>query len=162
MNASSDLIGLLKLIQISMYNRQTKKNHIHSLHDAYDAFYQFRQGKRMSTHEYLESFKDLVSVIEHWGGQIGLESSRVQQHLAEMGVNKLPTSNQLTMAQEKCQQQYLGTAFLLKSDPSRFKTLQHTIENEYTRNINTYPKTCRHFFCSRHIETLKLSVLRRQ
>ena len=58
-----------------------------------------------------------------------------------MNAGEAPSAQQVATAQEICQQEYLGMAFILKSDPTRYKALQHTIENEYTRNINTYPRT---------------------
>jgi hypothetical protein len=62
-NTSSNLIGLLKLIQQCMIQRQTRKYNVHTVFDAEYAFYTLQQGRHMSNHDYYTKFKDVVKTL---------------------------------------------------------------------------------------------------
>ena len=63
-NGCTDVMGLLRLIQKSVTQRQTLRYPDSTLLDAMDSFYQFKQGENMDNHDYYEEFKDRKNIAE--------------------------------------------------------------------------------------------------
>ena len=94
----------------------------------------------MSYSEYLEKFKGLVEVCEHFGGQPGITEARVAEALEEEAVHTdNPTEAELAAANQKARETYLATLFLVKSDPRRYGALVADLENDHTRGMDGYP-----------------------
>ena len=54
-----------------------------SLVEAIDKLYRFYQGKDMPNTQFLEKFNNLVDVIEHYGGTIGVHKKITEDILAK-------------------------------------------------------------------------------
>ena len=136
---SANSIELLKAIKKIAFNYQSQKHLPHSVHEAKKQFYNFYQTRHMSTPAYLETFQNLVDVIEHTGGIIGLEPGIMKAFNLKYG----RAANKLLSAAEKAvtKDQYLGTAFILMSDRNRFGKLVEDLENAYLHGRNDYPET---------------------
>jgi len=142
-NTSSNLIGLLKLIQQCMIQRQTCKYNVHMVFDAEYAFYTLQQGRHMSNHDYYTKFKDVVKTLEGLGGKVGAQPSRVTTALREIGVADPNAANpaQITRATNLAKERYYALRFFLGCDKRRYKSLVRGIENQFTYGTNSYPQT---------------------
>ena len=137
-----DSLGLLSAIQEVTFKFDGQKNFYHALHVAKRKLYVFRQGADMTNAKYLEKFKDLVSMIEQNGGDIGIDSKAVTKELTDMGVTLThATAAQDLKARQLAYEKYLAVAFLLGSDRRRYGKLIDELQNDFTKNSNTYPKT---------------------
>ena len=71
MREEYDVLLLVGAIKVSTLKLDGHKHPLHALHDSKIYFYQyFQMGKTMNP-QYLETFKNKVSVIEYYGGSIG-------------------------------------------------------------------------------------------
>ena len=118
-----DLIKLLTLIRRSLYTGTTTQNPVHTLQDAYNRYQSFQQGTWMSCSDYLHEFKALVTTIQQLGGELGMEASRVREHLNNnktvMHANN-PTKVEETRAWNAAREAFLAVDFLANSDMKRF------------------------------------------
>ena len=144
-NDTSDVIGLLKLIQQAVVTKNTSKYEVHALVDAFHSFYSFRQGPSMSHSEYLDKFKDLVDVIIQCGSDIGCDKQQVKSYITnEWGADPEYLSEEdYNKAADACRERYLAVCLITKADKNRIGDLLIDVSNEYTRNpsSSTYPKT---------------------
>ena len=110
----------------------------HALHESKRRFFIHSQARHTTTPLYLEQFQNIVDVIEHSGGGIGVEPG-IEALVAEQ---KGKTVAELTVADKnQAKELYLAVAFLLGSDRSRYGKLIENLENEYLQGMNNYPKT---------------------
>ena len=71
-NTQTEVIGLLRIIQGCMTQKQTRKNEVHSLVEAEALVFSYKQGRNTSDNDYYEKFKDNVTTAERMGGSIGV------------------------------------------------------------------------------------------
>jgi hypothetical protein len=83
---TSDAIELLKSIKAVMFSFESQKYGPLALHEAKKRFYSLRQDKHTSCQQYLKSFKNMVEVMEHSGGGIGIDKQMVDVIISEGGV----------------------------------------------------------------------------
>jgi hypothetical protein len=140
-NTRSDVMELLSLIQGCIIQRQTRQKPIHSLFDAETRVFQFKQ-KGLPNNDYYEKFKDLVTIAERLGSDIGVHHDRLRTIVQDTALDPdFPTDVELERAKEKAKDEYLAVMFLMNSDANRFGDLVRGIENDYTRGSDTYPTT---------------------
>ena len=156
----SDVIALLKAIKQIMFQYQEEKYPYHALFEAKRRFYTFAQDRSMSCAQYLETFRNNVEVIEHAGGEIGMdravwesilrqdnrqiEAVTEAQTEAATADNPAPTqatADQIQAAKALGQQQFLACAFLLGANRKTYGKLVEDIENDYTQKVDKYPKS---------------------
>jgi hypothetical protein len=141
-NAKTNVMGLLRLIQTSMTQHQTLRYPDSTLLDAMDKFYQFKQGPNMSNHDYFEKFKDHKNVVERLGETIGAQESCIQEILDETAlIPDFPTGKERALAERQAKERFLALIFLKNCCPKRYGGLLQDIENEYMRGQNSYPQT---------------------
>ena len=140
-NDESNVMDLLQLIQKCMTQRQTRQKPVHTLMDAEAQVFSFRQ-KNLADNEYYDKFKDLVSIAERLGSNIGAQADRVNAILQEIAADPdIPTEPERRQAREQAKDEYLAVMFLVNSDRQCYGSLVRDIENEYTRGADTYPMT---------------------
>ena len=140
-DGASDVMRLLGLVQSCMTQRQTRKHPVHTLIDAEVGVLALRQ-RNMANNEYYEKFKDLVTNSERLGGEIGVQTDRVNEILQDIATDPdAPTDNEREAARSQAKDEYLAILFLLNSDKKRYGNLMRDIENEYTRGTDSYPTT---------------------
>lgn len=140
-NETSDVMDLLQLIQNCMTQRQTRQKPVHTLMDAEAQIYGFRQ-KNLANNEYYDKFKDLVTIAERLGSNIGAQTDQVEAILQTIAADPdMPTEAERAQAQDQAKDQYLAVMFLVNSDKKQYGGLIRDIENEYTRGSDTYPTT---------------------
>ena len=65
-----------------------------ALQEAEEALMTFCQGKHMMNGTYLDKFCGLIECYEHHGGQPGMQTMCIQEHLDEIAVNPaMPTTS---------------------------------------------------------------------
>jgi hypothetical protein len=131
-------LELLKAIKNIVFQFQSQKYLPHALHESKRRFYQCHQSKYTTTAQYLEQFQNLVDVIEHSGGSIGVDGGTIKSVATERGID-LDTATDTTKAllKDVAQQRYLAVAFLLGSDRTRFGRLIENMENDFLQGTNT-------------------------
>ena len=141
MSLTGDGLGLLRAIKDMSFNFQSQKYVSQALHEAKKNFYKFGQYN-MTPSAYLESFQNLVDVIEHCGGTIGLEPG-IQKALAvERGEDLAAiTAAERAVIDSDARDMYLATAFILGADKTRYGRLLESLENEFLMGQNKYPTT---------------------
>ena len=89
--------------------------------------------------------KRLVAVFEHCGGKPGRSKARVQALLDPSATGQRVSEEAVAAAietvKQKAQDEYMGIALILKSDPKRYGQLVRNIQNDHTRGLGGYPKT---------------------
>jgi hypothetical protein len=115
-NEDSDVMALLQLIQNCMTQRQTRQKPVHTIMEAESQVFSFRQ-KTLANNEYYDKFKDLVSIAERLGSNIGVQPDRVQAILQQIAADPdIPTEQERAQAREQAKDEYLAVMFLTNSD----------------------------------------------
>lgn len=142
MNNERDGLGLLKAIRDIVYNFQSQKYLPQALHESKRRFYFCVQGKHMSTVKYMETFQNVIDVIEHSGGTVGNEPGIVEGIAAHQGLDMATVdSDQEAALNQAARQHYLAVAFIFNSDRNRFGRLLENLENDFLLGDDNYPKT---------------------
>ena len=139
MSATADSMELLKTIKTISFNFQSQKHLTHAIHEAKKQFYALYQTRHMTLTMYLDTFQNLVDVIEHTGGIIGLEPGIMKAFNLKYGrdANKLLTAAEKAVTKDN----YLAIAFILGADRNRYGKLVEDLENAFLQGRNDYPDT---------------------
>ena len=143
-NNSTDVIGLLQLIQANSNVKQPRRARTHQLIDAQKEFLTFTQGS-LSVPSYFKSFKDRLDQLERMSGPVGQELTRVDLYLKE--VLKIPegfsaaTVEQVNTARDVSRSNYISTCFLFNADEVRYGELLRRVENDHVLHGTPYPAT---------------------
>lgn len=139
MSEGFDSIMLLKTIKDIAYSFQGQnKDLAQALHEAKRRFYLIAQGRSATTQQYLEQFTNMVDVVEHSGGQVGIEPALESALAEERGKNVEDLTPQERV---EAQSRYLGAAFILGADKTRFAKLIESLENDHLQSKGGWPKT---------------------
>ena len=142
MSRKGDGVGLLKALKAAAFNFQSQKNLEHALHESKRRFYMCSQGKYNTTQAYLETFQNTVDVVEHSGGQLGLDPGTIKAILEEKNLNLDDMDdNEIKSLHKEAQEKYLAVAFVLGADRARYGRLIEDLENSYLQGQNNYPTT---------------------
>jgi hypothetical protein len=98
----------------------------------------------MTCQAYLEKFQNSVEVIEHCGGDFGIDTGLIDATFATTNpaVTRDTTTPPMVKAAEKnAREQYLACTFLLGSDRKQYGKLLENLENEFTQKTDKWPKT---------------------
>ena len=90
----------------------------------------------MTCQAYLDKFQNSVEVIEHCGGDLGIDNGLIDATLATANpaVRRDTSAPETVEAAKKyAREQYLACAFLLGSDRKRYGKLLENLENDYTQ-----------------------------
>jgi hypothetical protein len=148
MHHEKDPIKLLKAIKGLTFRFDSNKEYEMSLVEAIDKLYRFYQGKDMPNTQFLKNFNNLVDVIEHYGGTIGVHKKITEDILAEYtggsydSVNwKLAyTDNQVKKATEKGKERVPARMFLNRIDHTHYGSMLVKLHNDYvTSRHDVYP-----------------------
>ena len=116
-----NIIGLLELIQTSMYAGTASKKPTLSYLEAESALQNYKQGCRNSNNNYLKVFRNKVEVYVHLGGEPGTSAARINSQLCDNGVvPKHATDRQIANATTEAKEEYLAGLFIKNCDVIRF------------------------------------------
>jgi hypothetical protein len=90
----------------------------------------------------METFQNVIDVIEHSGGTVGNEPGIVEGIAAHQGLDMATVdSDQEAALNQAARQHYLAVAFIFNSDRNRFGRLLENLENDFLLGDDNYPKT---------------------
>ena len=115
----SDCVWILKEIKGITYCFEGQRYIYLSLHDARTSYYAYTQGAKDSISSYLEHFRSLVEVLEHYDGAIGKDPGLLDA-TAAVSSDTDDTTKRLKIAPDRT----LALAFLKRADRRRFGTLR--------------------------------------
>ena len=122
-------------------------------------FYNYRQGQYETEAEYMANFKDLIEAIIYYGGSLGEDPILVRAELVELGndmdsyekisestrqklnLNLEPGSSEHKDASSAARDKFFAMAFLMSSDPRRYKNLLTELDNDHSKGTGNYPTT---------------------
>eukprot|EP00978_Attheya_sp_CCMP212_P020631 scaffold59246_cov62-Attheya_sp.AAC.2 len=129
---NGDGLGLLKAIKDTTFEFQGKKFIFDTLHDSSVRAALCKQGKHMTTQEYMEMFQNVVDVIEHSGGSIEYAPAGEAYIAKEKNIAVgSATPEQLLLMANESKQWYLATAFLKGADKTRYGKLIEDTRNSF-------------------------------
>lgn len=109
------------------------ENRFVALVNAKGAIFNCRQGQNQSTSDYFESFKELLSVLESYGGQL---------HDAATAAPDSTDFTSLTTDDDKntfMRDRYSAALFLRNADNARFAALKLELSNDFSKGRDEYP-----------------------
>jgi hypothetical protein len=128
-DSESDCVWLLKAIRGIMLRFEGQRYVFLSLDDALQNLCSFKQGPDTTLANYLEEFRNLVDVFEHYGGTIGSFPGLIEAAEGETIKEK----------QKNARDKALALSFLKRADRRRFGVLWVDLENQYSRGNDQYP-----------------------
>jgi hypothetical protein len=102
-----------------MFTFQTQKYSAQAMHEAKKRFYMLRQERYTTVQQYYETFVNTVEVIEHCGGEIGIDHSLVDEMLGGHD-QAIASANIIINAEQQAKDKYLACAFILGADKMRY------------------------------------------
>ena len=142
LKANTNDMGLLRLIQQSLFTGTTAKKDTEALQDAELSLYTFHQGETMTNSIYLEKYKGLIECYKHHGGQPGLQEIQVQAKFDTLAADPAaPTDVETAQAREAPREEYLAVLLIRLSNPKQYSTLIVNLQNNHTCGTNQYPTT---------------------
>ena len=140
--ADLDVIELLRLIRTSLYAGGTSKKTEQSAQEAVERLMMFKQGSRMSNARYLERFKELVEIVDHFGIPLGAAEDTLVAIIQETANDPLdPTEEEMRDAKKIANERFYSIMFLRHADRARYGNLVADLENAFTRGNDEFPKT---------------------
>ena len=130
----SDCVWILKEIKGITYRFEGQRYIYLSLDDARTSYYAYTQGTEDSISSYLEHFRSLVEVLEHYGGAIG-EDPGLLDATAAVSSDTDGTTKRLKIARDRT----LALAFLKRANRRRFGALWADLVNQFSLGNDQYP-----------------------
>ena len=138
-----DCLTLLKEIKGVSYKFEAQRYPPLALYEAKATFFRYVQHRSLSNTDYLDKFKALYEIIEHYGGNIGddpmlvRDEARRQNVLHHATLNKGDTEYIVNIPLAR--NRFLAYAFLQGADKSRFGDLLLELENQHTCGSDRFP-----------------------
>ena len=133
-NHKSDCIWILKEIKGITYRFEGQRYIYLSLDNARTSYYAYTQGAKDSISSYLEHFRSLVEVLEHYGGAIG-EDPGLLDATAAVSADADAATKRLNIARDRTP----ALTFLKRANRCCFGTLRADLENHFSRGNDQYP-----------------------
>jgi hypothetical protein len=110
-----------------------KFDHAMSLHLANKRWFALYQGRETSNASYLEKFNNCVSVIEQFGGELGLDLEGVKAELLLKNIDLENASEvQVVAVTVVAWDKYLAVVYFSGADKTRYGRLVEDLETDYT------------------------------
>ena len=100
------------------------------------AIFKYRQAPGQGTTDYYESFKELISVLESYGGKLHDPEGAAP---ASAKIGDLPDD---AAREAFMRDRYCATVFLRNADKQRFDQLRTELSNDFSKGRDEYPTTC--------------------
>jgi hypothetical protein len=132
-----DCKWLITTIKSVCHNFEQTKNRFMALIKAKADLFQCRQGQNQSTHDYHDMFKELLSVLESYGGKLHDPIEAVPTVLAEANAKKLDNYGK----DKRMRECYSAALFLCNADGARYGPLRDALSNAFGLGRDEYPTT---------------------
>ena len=139
-SSKSDVIKLLKMIRNVAFAFESKRYPLLAVHTEIKGLYGNYQKSYMGCDSYMESFQNLVQVIEHCGGDFGNHPTLIKYNLKQKGITA-PDSTKSKNALEESKEAYLAISFLCRLNKDKYQDLLDNLSNSYLAGQDEYPKT---------------------
>ena len=144
--SQQDVLRLLGLIRAITFKFEDQKYLPLALLESKLQVYNLRQNK-MSCHEYLEKFQNLVAIAVSYKGRMHdlalcifvIDQDREGKY-SDARNNGKTNEEVLTLARDDAEEMCLATMFIAQADKQRFGKLQEELANDYTKGNDNYPK----------------------
>jgi hypothetical protein len=130
----SDCVWILREIKGITYRFEGQRYIYLSLNNARTSYYAYTQGAEDSISSYLQHFRSLVEVLEHYGGAIGKDPGLLDA-TAAVSADADDATKRLKTARDRS----LALAFLKRAHRGRFGTLWADLENQFSGGNDQYP-----------------------
>ena len=156
---SDDCLSLLQSIRAISMKFESHDYMYKAMYVATKKFYNYKQGQYETEAEYMANFKDLSDAIIYYGGSLGEDPVLVRQELITLGfdmesyeklstatrqimnLNLEPGSSDYKKAAYIAREKFFAMAFLMSSDPRRYKNLLVELDNDHSKGTGNYPNT---------------------
>ena len=134
----NDSLALLKTIKGIAFQFESQDNLYRSLDAAKTAFWKAAQGSEESNAAYMTRFKNIIDVVEHYGGNLaGYDPALNAQQLRRIEKSpNAPTTDEVNAAAQAAKQKTFAMAFLIRACPKRYGLLINDISNAYARGTD--------------------------
>jgi hypothetical protein len=148
MHMDKNPVKLLKAIKGLTFKFDNEKEYEMSLVEAVDKLYRTYQTKDMTNTQFFDRFNNLVDVIEHYGGTIGVHRSVTESVLAEhtqgeydnINWRSMYTDTQIEQATRKGREKILARMFITRVDKTRYGSMLVKLHNDFvTGRRDVYP-----------------------
>jgi hypothetical protein len=149
MHMKKNPLWLLKTIKSLTFMHEGEKGYEMTMAEADDKFRRIYQAKDMTNVQYKKVFDNMVDVIEHYGGTVGmhwrslittLESDTGKTYNKDTWMQDF-TTKEFESAKLKSKERVLACMFLLKSDKDRYGQMLAKIQNDHVSGNGCYPQT---------------------
>ena len=137
---NSDVIELLKLIRNVEFSYDSKRYPYLAMYTAMKGVYGNYQKNYTNFDAYLESFQNLVSVVEHCGGNFAVHPNLIDYVLKNKGVTLPGDATERKNAEEESKEAYLAMAFLNGLNKYKYQDLMDELSNAYLTGRDEYSK----------------------
>ena len=131
--AGSDCLWVLTTLKNICHRFEHTENRFLALVNAKAAIFNYKQAPEQSTTDYFESFKELVSVLESYGGKL---------HDPQEAAPESADIENLANEAEKetfMRTRYCAMLFLRNADKQRFEQLRKDLSNDFSKGRDEYP-----------------------
>jgi hypothetical protein len=131
----NDCAWVIKTLKNICHKFEHTENRFVALTNAKAAIFNYRQGPNQSVSEYFEAFKELISILESYGGRLhDPEEAAPDSAKIKDITDPLARDNYM-------RDRYFGTMLLRNSDNHRFDDLKHDLSNAFAKGRDEYPTT---------------------
>jgi hypothetical protein len=130
-----DCKWLITTIKSVCHNFEQTENRFMALVKAKADLFQCKQGQNQSTHDYHDTFKELLSVLESYGGKLHDPITAVPTVLAEATADKLDHNEKNKLMRER----YSAALFIRNADGVRYGPLRDALSNAFGLGRDEYP-----------------------
>ena len=140
-----DVVQLLLVIRGYCCRFDDHQQSTYALEQAKHRVSTYYQSHDVTNTEYVAYFKDLVGVVEMYGGVYGQEPGLVAAELVAQGMKPEDVNTAdctaIIKAEEVCHKCYLSCMLLHRADNSRYFQLKVDLSKDMTKGTSNYPKT---------------------
>ena len=141
--SNKDCLRLLKEIKGITYKFESQRYPFEATFESLHAFYQTRQHQHQTNADYLQKFRNMVNVLDHYKIAIGEDPVLIRDELKRSGIdgyeNMTKKDEKYQAAIPKARERFIGYVFLRGSDPNRYSTLINGLSNQFTIGTDQYP-----------------------
>lgn len=113
-----------------------------SLDEAKRKFYVYRQSDDDSNAKHLQNFKNIVDVIEHFGGDIFQDKALIEHEREKYGnpIDEYDIQEHERFLEKKVRDKMMAVAFLRRANTKRYDNLILRIRDQFAFGQDVYPK----------------------
>jgi len=142
-SSTSDVMGLLTLIQARAFISLTEGDYVYNMFQVETAWRNFKQPRNMDLGDFLHTFQDCLANYERLVGEIGSDMLRIRLYLQyEMRIDpNLANVMQINQARAGAREAYIAVVFLENANRSLYSGVLEQLRVNFLLNQAGYPRT---------------------